>query len=470
MSNDKNLLQQMSGALTSRGTRLGTNATIMTIAFLGILVLINIILMRNHQRWDLTQTGEFSLSQKTEQIIENLDQEVRVIGFFAPNDPTRGKDATSKMKEYTSRSDMISYEVVDPDANPMIARQYGITSYGMMVIESGDRQQRIINSDEQSITGAILKVTQEHPTTVYFLTGHEERSIEDTQVSGYARVRNALVEDNYEVEPINLVISETIPLERSVLVVADPLERLQKRERRAIGSYVAGGGRLLLMSNPVSPEPLEEIMEAVGLEWNDDVIVDRGSSELGNPVAPAITEYPPSAITNDMSGMATIFPDVRTITEVDTPPDGVSITPFLSSSEESQAVTDITEDGRIEPSDDDRQGPLTFGYTIEGVVTPTLRLSGEPTGESSRIVVIGDVDFASNRYVGTPPLANGALFMNAISWLGEQEELISLPEKEQIDRTIFLSGGQSNFVFFSSVFGVPLVVIVIGLVVWWRRR
>jgi ABC-type uncharacterized transport system involved in gliding motility auxiliary subunit len=184
MSNDKNLLQQMSGALTSRGTRLGTNATIMTIAFLGILVLINIILMRNHQRWDLTQTGEFSLSQKTEQIIENLDQEVRVIGFFAPNDPTRGKDATSKMKEYTSRSDMISYEVVDPDANPMIARQYGITSYGMMVIESGDRQQRIINSDEQSITGAILKVTQEHPTTVYFLTGHEERSIEDTQSVG----------------------------------------------------------------------------------------------------------------------------------------------------------------------------------------------------------------------------------------------------------------------------------------------
>jgi ABC-type uncharacterized transport system involved in gliding motility auxiliary subunit len=464
----RNLADRAGRLAGRRQVRFGANATVMTIALLGILIFINILAARNHKRWDLTANKDFSLSQQTIQIVESLKRPVQITGFFGKPDQAAQQDLASKLKEYTSRSNLITYRFVDPDTDPTTARAYNITSYGTLVFESGGHRQQTSGTEEQDLTGALLKVIQDRQPTVYFLTGHRERSIDGSERLDYSDARQALEQDNFRVTTLNLTISNTIPLSNTVLVVADPQTQLQPREQQAIHTYVAGGGRLMVLANPLDPPPLAAVLQAAGLSWNDDLLIDQ-QSEMGNPTAPAVVEYPYSTIAKDLNGQASLFPTARTIKKAPEATAGVTLTTLLQSSANSEAVTDF-KNGEVRPGPNDQKGPLVFGYSAEGNITPSGTYSGTVTaGAKARVVAIGDADFAANGVLSSAQ-GNRALFRNAIAWLAAQDQLIALPPKTPTDRSIFLNAGQGQFVFYSSVVGLPLLVLLAGVGVWWRRR
>src|SRR5262249_37678344 len=443
------------------------NATVMTIALLGILIFLNILAVRNHKRWDLTANKDFSLSQQTVQIIQSVKSPVQITGFFGKADRTAQQDLESKLKEYTSRSNLITYRAVDPDTDPTTAHTYNITSYGTLVFESGGRRQQTTGTDEQDLTSALLKVIQDRQPTVYFLTGHRERSIDGSDRLDHSQARQALEQDNFRITTLNLTISNTIPLSNTVLVVADPQTQLQPRGEKAISPYVAGGGRLMILANPIDPPPLAGVLQSAGLTWDDNLLIDQ-QSELGNPTALAVVEYPFSPIAKDLNGQASLFPTVRTIQKAQDTHTDVTVTTLLQSSQNSQATTDF-KSGEVRPSQNDQKGPLVFGYSVEGAITPSGTYSGTlSTGAKARIVAIGDADFAANDVLSSAQ-GNSAFFRNAIAWLAAQDQLIALPPKAPTDRSIFLDAGQGQFVFYSSVGGLPLLVLLAGVGVWWRR-
>lgn len=453
--------------------RLGTNATIMTIAFLGILVLLNIVIMRYHLRWDLTATGEFSLSEQSIQIIRSVEQPVEIIGFFPQHDARyreQQETVESKLKEYTTRSEHISYRAVDLDADPITARMYEVQSPGTLVFQSGNTQEKVMGTQEQALTAALLKVTQEAPTTVYFLAGHGERSLEDFGRRDFAMARQLLEQDSFHVERLNLFVTDTIPVTHTVLVVADPFEPpLQPEEEAIIEQYIEQGGRMMLLSDPGSSPPLGDLLARVGLTWNDDVIIDQ-QAQRGLEIAPIVIDYPPHQITEDLQQRRTVFLSVRSLSRNEMEPAGVTRSTLLQSSPTSQAATDIA-DGQVRLQPGDRTGPLDFGYAIEGsLATPGSPTMPDASQTRARMVVIGDADFASNELLGAPATVNAALFRNAIAWLAEEEALISLPPKPEVDRTIMLTPNQERFVLYSSMAGLPLLVLITGVVVGWLRR
>ncbi len=459
----QNLVQGAGRVVHRRQVRFGANATLMTIALVGILVLINVLATRYHKRWDLTSTHDFSLSQQTIQILQGLKSPVQISGFFGKQDAASQADVESRLKEYASHSGKVSYHFVDPDADPAAARSYNITSYGTLVVESGEKRQQATGTDEQAITSAILKVTQARTTTIYFLTGHRERQIDGSDRDAYSSVKSLLEQDNFNVAPLNLTITTTVPLSDTVLVVADPQSPLAPREEQAIGDYVSRGGRLMVLGNALAPAPLANLLGKAGLSWNNDMVVDQQSA-LGNPTSPAVVQYPVSAIAKDLNGQATVFPTVRTLTKSDKAPADLTITLLLQSSRNSQAATDFS-NGQIKLGPNDKQGPLTFGYSVEG----TIGATGAGAGAKARIVAIGDADFAADGSIQVGQ-ANGALFRNAVAWLAAEDQLIALPSKAPVDRSVFLTGRQSEGIFYGSTFGLPLMVLVAGVVVWWRRR
>lgn len=434
MQSVRNIFGQAGRVAGKRQVRYGANATVMTIAFIAILVLVNIVATRNHVRWDLTAEQAFSLSPETINIIENLQQPVEIVGFFGRQDQGQQDELDSRLKEYISRSDLITYRFIDPDVEPVAAREYNITSYGTLVFESDGRRQQITSTDEQALTGALLKVTQATVPTIYFLTGHGERSIDGFEQNDFSEARRILEEDNFRVETISLVISDTVPLDNSVLVVADPQEEFQAREEQVIGNYIAQGGRVLLLGNPLNPPVLPNLLEGIGLSWNNDLIIDQ-QSELGNPVTPAVVEYPFNDITRDLNG-PTLFPTVRSLAQ-DFSPTGVTVTPLLQSSANSQGATNFS-GGQVQLGPDDAQGPLTFGYNVQGVITATATTDTVGTGASARLVIIGDADFASNAYLSVPGIANRDLLRSAVAWLATQENEFTLPPRaEPVDRSVF---------------------------------
>jgi ABC-type uncharacterized transport system involved in gliding motility auxiliary subunit len=467
MTSEPNFLGKAGQVFGRRQVRFGFNATVMTLALLAILVLLNVLATRNHVRWDLTAEGAFSLSPQSIDIIQNLEQPVEIIGFYNAEQLPQQEELASRLQEYTSRSELISYRFIDPDVQPVAAQNYNITSYGTVVVESGERRQQLTGlTDEQAITGAMLTVTRETQPTAYFLSGHGERSLQNAEQQGYAQVQSVLQEDNIQVEEISLVLTDTIPLTNSVLIVADPQSELQEQEAAIISTYVANGGRLMLLSNPLSPPPLSAVMEAAGLAWADDLLLDS-QSELGNPTAPAVVDYSPHPVTDGLNG-PTLYPTVRTIIEQEAPA-GLSLTPLLNSSLDSVAATDFGADGTIQPNPDDRQGPLPFGYGIEGSGGAQAASAG--IGSGARLVIIGDADFASNAYLNVPGTANRDFFRSAVSWLVAQEDTFVLPPAPQpVDRSVFLTDSQSQLIFYGTTLGLPLLVIIAGVVVWWQRR
>lgn len=461
------LQQKLAAGIGRAGRRrrvlFGANATLMTLALLGILALANVLAARFPKRWDLTASGDFSLSPQTLQIIQGLKQPVRITGFFGRQDAASQKDVESRLKEYVSRGQQLSYRFVDPDTDPVAARNYNITSYGTLVVESGARRQQASGTDEQAITGAILKVISTRTTTIYFLTGQRERAFDDTARGGYSSARQLLEQDNFRVAPLNLTITTTVPLSDSVLVVADPQTALAAKEEQAISGYLSKGGRLLVLGNPLTPAPLPGLLGRAGLSWNNDLVVDQ-QSEPGNAAAPAVIQYPANPITKDLSGQASVFPTARTLTRAAQATGAVTITELLQSSQNSRAATNFA-NGQVQLGANDKPGPLTFGYSVEG----PLAAPGAASSGTARLVVIGDADFASNGAIDVAP-ANGALFRNAVAWLAAQDQLIAIPAKAPVDRSVFLTAGQSRAVFYGSSLGLPLLVLVAGVGVWWRRR
>ena len=163
-----------------RSSRLGTNTAVVVFAVFAILVLLNLLGYKHHKRFDLTSEKLFTLSDQTQKIVRGLTKDVEIIRFAKTPDVQLG----DLMTEYRNLNQKLSYKVVDPQDRPEVAKQYGVTRMGQVIVASGQRTERVESNDEQSITSAILKVTRDAVKTVCFVEGHGEKSISSNE--GYA--------------------------------------------------------------------------------------------------------------------------------------------------------------------------------------------------------------------------------------------------------------------------------------------
>lgn len=150
--------EEVVGALTGRRARYGSNAIIMTVAFVGIVVLVNYLGTRYEKRLDWTQDKTFTISEQTKKVLANLDTPVKVTGFFQQGD-SRQEQVSDLFKEYKQYTSLLSWEFIDPDVQPSAARQAGITDYATLVFESKGRKQNVTGLDESALTSGIVRVT-----------------------------------------------------------------------------------------------------------------------------------------------------------------------------------------------------------------------------------------------------------------------------------------------------------------------
>jgi ABC-type uncharacterized transport system involved in gliding motility auxiliary subunit len=449
-------------AFTGRTVRYGSNMGVFIAAFIGILVLVNFLSDRHHNRLDLTEVGEFTLSPQTVQILSNLAEPINITAFYTEADP-RQQDLEDLLTEYAYHKDKISYEFIDPDLKPSVAMQYDITSYGTIVFESAGRRQDIFGVDEQDLTSAILKVSRETQKVVYFLTGHGERDSSGYDQWEYSGVREALEADNYVVNTLNLAISNTVPTDASVLIVAAPQVPLLEQENEAISAYLEDGGKGLIMQEPGQEANLGGVLANWGVVYGDDVIIDPDQGLFGlDPLSPVVDRFTFHEITKDLPGV--VLSTARSVSRTVQKPENLSILSLVESSAGSWGETDFEALGNqiAEYNEgEDLPGPLAMATSVETQET-------EEGAPSTRLVVFADSDFAANSSLMLG--GNADLFLNSVNWLAEEEELISIRPTPPVMRTLVLSPGQARFIQYSSVIVLPAVVLVIGAVVWWTRR
>jgi len=444
--------------LGGRTVRYGSNVVLVSIAVIGIVILLNYLSNRYYKRFDVTEGNLHSLSEQSIQIVEGLDQSIEVIGVYPGGQGQ--EDFERWLDEYQAHTDQLSYRTIDPLRQPGEADQIGWTAYGAgLLLRRGTRTEMVRSADEQDITSGLLKVSRDSQKIIYFMTGHGEPSPTGSEETDYGQIGTLLQESNYAIETLNLAITDTVPADAAVVVVAGLKTPLLEGEVTDLRDYLQNGGKALLLIDPGIETGINDVLAPWQVRVENKLIVDLQRSLSGDAVTPVADRYQFSQVTKDLPMLA--FPLACPIVWDDTA-DQSSFTPLAQTSERAWADTDMSEDTTLSFDEGvDLPGPLTLLGSIEAPAA-----QGEDT---TRMVIVGDSDLATNGILQQIP--NGQyLLLNAVNWLAEEEDLIAIGPKNNVPRNINMTGTQEGVVCFGTLIFVPGIILLAGFAVWLKRR
>jgi ABC-type uncharacterized transport system involved in gliding motility auxiliary subunit len=456
--------------LSGRQARYGSNAFVLSLAFIGIVVVINVLIYQNaidwKLRWDWTENKENTLAPETIEILATLPEKVAARAYYTAQNAASEATATDLLDDFEFYGgDKFDYELLDPSENPIAATEDGVSRDGTVVFQLGENKEQVTLVNELEVASALVRLLNPGDQKVYFLVGHGEFNFEETGDTSIGQLKLALEDRNYTPETLNLLATNAIPEDAKVLVIAGPTLHISVEEVGLISTYLEGGGALIVLYEPIAvtefgndPDPLTAYLQDVwGIAMQNDIIIDLTSQE---PFLAISAQYGEYVITQKLQSTATVFytaRSVRAATEIE----GVSKTELILTAEQSWAETDIASinSGQIAPD----EGADLFGPVPLAVVANNA-------ASGARLLVVGDSEFVTNQYY--PAYGNADLILNSVNWAADQEDIISLTPKDITQRTLQLPPQAYilNLILFGVVLVLPGLMLVAGVVVWFQRR
>ena len=461
---------------------------------LALLAGINWIGSRHWWRGDWTSTGLYSISETTRKTVEALRKPVRVTVFMTRQSRLY-QPVSELLNRYRGLSSKIEIEYLDPERNPMraeaLVKEFGIRQ-NTVVFRSGDRKKYVEESaladfdfaggmggappikafkGEEAFTSAILEVTENKVTKVYFTAGHGEPALESGERGrGFADAKQALERQNRTVSAWSSLGKGDLPADANVVVVAGPRTAFLEPETAALAKYLAGGGRALVLADPVLPSPgtppadlgLSGLLAAYGLRLNTDIVIDPANAipQVGAETLIA-NRYGSHPIVRSLAaeGLPVVFPLARSVAKIEKPPAGYSQTMLVETTAEGWGETSLTKLDEVKKDPADNAGPVAIG------------MAAAPSDEKkpgARLVVFGNSRFVANGALAQAGNAN--LFLNAVSWLAGQERLVGIAPKTPEQASLSMTRSQVNRIGLLAALGMPLFAVILGVLVWYRRR
>ena len=460
---------------SKRSTRLGFNSILMVLLFLGILEFINFLSARHPLRIDLSESKQFTVAPQTRKVLDNLSERITITAFSREGSKgeTRYRDL---LDTYQYRTDHIAYTIADPDKKPALARKYGITKFDTAILESGGRIAEVTAPTEQVLTNAIIRVTRTDKTSVRFLVGHGEPGLDDTGKQGYSMLKAAIENQGYDVSTVSFLQDAAPSDSGSVLVIAGPQRMFTDDELAQVRKYILKKRRLLLLLDPAlqpgTNTGLEPLLAVRGVSMGNGIIMDPESRLSGAEFTiPIVTSYPEHGITHQFD-LATFFPIARSL-KFDVESDSSAqrdwdIHPLANTNPTSWEEHDLQSTDATFDVATDTQGPLTVAVAVE-----PKKILGHGDVELNKdrppaMVVIGDSDFVTNAYVNFS--GNRDFFLNALHWLAEERDLISISATAASFEPMVLTRNQAQTLLYVQVLLLPGLVFGLGAYVWQRRR
>lgn len=453
--------------LRARQTKYGAYAAIYILVVLAIVVVGNILGNRYNKSYDTTSNKRYSLSDQTRKIITGLKQDATITYY---NQSTRFQQGKDLLDEYANLSPKVRIAYVDPDKNPQLARAAGIREFGTAVVQIGEKKESAKSLTEEGVTGAFIRDLKSVTRTVCFAGGSGEHPIDETERDGFSQFKDLVAKDEYQARPIDLLHKAEVPADCTTLVIAGPTHDYLQPQVDAIKAYIENGGRGFFMLDPpiqfgrsqiAANDALTTLLQSWGVTLDKDMILDLNPmgqvAGLGPQVA-LVTTYSGQPIVSQMRGSAVGFPLSRSLQIKDT--GKASVEKLFDSSSSSLATSNLSSPEVSIADPANRKGPLTLAAA--GTYN-----TGKQNSQG-RFVVTGSSSWAANRFLGFN--GNSDLALNAVNWLSSDEDLISIRPKEQENRPITMTRAQLNLVRATSQFVLPLMVVLTGTFVWWKRR
>lgn len=452
--------------IKARQTRYAAWAVLYTLVVLTIAVVVNVLANRYDKSYDATSNKRYSLSPETAKIVKGLHQNATILYF---DQSTRFREARDLLGEYADLSPKVKVEYIDPDKDPTLARADGVTNLGTAIVQIGDKKEAATSFDEEGITGAFIRDLKTSTRTICFVSGSGEHQIDDSGRDGLSELNTELAKESYETQTIDLLTTPAVPSTCTALVVAGPTHDYQQPEVDAIQKYVQNGGRALFLMDPpiqgrsssISPnDAMDSVLNGWGVTLSHDLVLDRnpiGQLIGAGPEVALVNHYESQPIVSDLKGTFTGFPLAQSIDITHSP--HTTVDKLFDSSGTSEAVSNLT------------SGEVTLGDPKNKKGPFTLAAAGSyntGNGKEGRFVVVGCSDWLTNSFLAFN--GNADLALNAINWLASDEDLISIHPKPPENQHITMTKAQMSLVRGITQFGLPLLMILLGTLVWWRRR
>jgi ABC-type uncharacterized transport system involved in gliding motility auxiliary subunit len=494
-------------AFVSRTGRYGANTLILVAAFTGIVVVANVVSFENNSRMDVTATNQFSLGNRTKDVLSNLSEDVRATAFYkdaedsdSPELAQRRNKVLNTLEEFDSRTSKFTYRVIDPDLKPeVVSKYFGArpTSFvtEIVVVEGMDSEQFDVLQPtdasytelEQDLVTSTLVATGSEKKLIYFLAGHGERDTNSGTSDGYAAVRSGLEGDNYQVQTLNWGPTEIdleVPLDAALLVIAGPTSSLPEAHELALDQYLEGvrpdgslrreHGRMIFLAEPDTPVSFRNFFADWGLLISTGYIRDVGSSVPGLPQTLSLQNFNPEA------PLEITVPKGERLESVFMP--GATAIGLLQDPLRTGIPLAATSPNSYLINDPDRTEPITSGDQPDqpGPFVPAVRAqsigqvgSEAPTSQPdpskiSDIIVFGDSDFLSNSSYNQG--GGSDLFLNSANFLVGDFSLVSIRPKVFAFREFNLDRNEKKIVEWTSWLLLPGLMALMAGTVWWVRR
>jgi ABC-type uncharacterized transport system involved in gliding motility auxiliary subunit len=449
--------------MKTRQTKYSAYVTVYIVVVLAVLVGANYLASQYSKSADLTSNKRYTLSDQTTKVVKNLKDQIDVYYFDEPRQFAAAKDLLDR---YGNISSKLKVHYIDVLKNKRMAMEYGVRTAGAIILQHGERRGEARSLTEEEVTSGLIRILKTGDHLACFATGAGEHTLAED----YSNAKDALEKNNYRTQSINLLEKPEIPSECTLVVVAGPRYDYPQPAVDALKNYVEKGGRGLFMLDPplemgktniAANEGLSKAIASWGVTLDKDLILDLsgqgGLYGMGPDVA-LTDQYGSHAIVKEMKGTGVAFPIVRSIAA--TSGASSSAETIVSSSQNSVATTQLSGKGiKIDPSKGEKKSyPVAAAGTYR---------TGAP-GKEGRFVVVGCSAWASNsaiRFVG-----NRDLFLNTLSWLSNDEDLISIRPKDPVDKRLEINRAQLWLLRTVSQFLIPLAVILAGILVWLKRR
>ena len=487
---------------------------VVIVALVGIIALANVLLQRTNFQFDLTKNKNFTISDSSVQVLQKLDKTVTATIFYTQATLGQQQSASDLLKQYAARTDKLQVQSINADADPLAVQRYNVKSNPAVIFEMGQKREEVSSLDEQSLTRALLRLQTGVIRRVLITTGHQELTTEANQAgNSLSAAVQALTDNNYQVALYNTATGTATPVASSttgatttptqvklnpnndILVIAGPRGKFSDDEKARISTFLKQGGKAMLaydIAGNVSADTATNINDLL-VDWKvkfaRGVAVEQDQTKRAQEsplyLAPSINTS--SDITGNLKGQ-NIFVLQATSVNKD-PTSTATFTELLTTSADSYLKSTIPPTtAEFEPSD--VRGPLVVAATIEqpatqpapapnatptasgtpgSTATPatTASASGQPL--NTRIVLLGSPSAISDQVLATQ-IGNLNFFVNAMNYLNETANNVVITSRTADATPFTVNASQSSLAFWSSFLGLPVIILLIGLAGWWRRR
>jgi len=437
----------------------------MVVVVVGIVAVVNFLGAHNQQEIDFTRDKIHAFSDQSEKVMQSLKSELKA-DFYGTSS---ARDHYQPLFEnYARLSPQFKLEFIDPIKEPARTKAAEVKKMDTLMLSYQGRSIKLNDLNEEKVTNAIIKIEKERPSTVCLLVGHGEASTDDVTQNGMQSLKKALLDQSYVVNESSL--SNGISPTCNSILMMGPRGKFFPAEIKTLAEYLNHGGRAVVSveaslnkKDDISPE-FHDLLSAWGVDVKAGLIVDPEAKKMGVDASlVTITQFNPGHTISKDYAQATYFPFARPIDFTATVPAGFKTASLAKSSAQAWAESDIQSfiKGNAEyNAGKDTMGPLSVAVATSGKI--------KDSKTNTRIVVLGSSQLVNNQYARLA--GNLDFFMNAVSWVLEDESLISVRTKDLEQGRVEISEKDGTNLFWITIVVVPFAIALFGVLVWLQRK